>query len=406
MQEMRMFIWKGVNTKGRKRKGKMEAQDERQVEGLLKRMRITPTMIKPAPKDIFENISFMQPQVKVKDIMIFTRQFSTMIDAGLPLVGCLKILSDQQENRTFKGILREVNQGVQTGATLSESLKKHPKLFDDLFCNLVAAGEAGGILDTILQRLAEYIEKAEKLKGKVKSAMMYPIIVIIVAILVIIVIMVFVIPVFQEMFAGMDKALPVLTQMVINMSNFVKGNIIYMIVALIVFSFAFKRFINTERGRVIFDRSILMMPVFGPLIRKVAVAKFTRTLSTMMSSGVPIINSLDIVARTAGNKIVEEAILDTKSAISEGRSIADPLMESGVFPSMVVQMISVGEEAGALDSMLERIANFYDDEVDAAVEGLTSMIEPLLMVFLGGSIGTLVIAMYLPIFSMASGLAE
>jgi type IV pilus assembly protein PilC len=236
--------------------------------------------------------------------------------------------------------------------------------------------------------------------------MMYPIIVIIVAILVIIVIMVFVIPVFQSMFADFGKALPVLTQIVINISSFIKSNIIYMIAAGGVFGYAFKRFINTEKGRVVWDRTLLMAPVFGDLLRKVAVAKFTRTLSTMMSSGVPIIASLDIVAKTAGNKIVEEAILDTKSAIAEGRPIADPLMESGVFPSMVVQMISVGEEAGALDSMLEKIANFYDDEVDSAVEALTSMIEPLLMVFLGGTIGTLVIAMYLPIFGMASAVAE
>ena len=399
---MPFFVWKGVNTKGVKRKGKMEAQDEKQVEGMLKRMRITPTLVKPAPKDLFENVSFMQPKIKPKDVMIFTRQFSTMIDAGLPLVGCLKILSDQQENKTFKNMLRDINDSVQTGSTLSESLKKFPKIFDDLYCNLVAAGEAGGILDTILQRLAEYMEKAEKLKAKVKSAMMYPIIVVIVAILVIGVIMVAVIPVFEGMFAEFDAALPLLTTIVVNISNFIRGNIIYMLVALGIFIYGFKRFINTERGRVVYDRTMLMAPVFGDLIRKVAVAKFTRTLSTMMASGVPIIASLDIVARTAGNKIVEAAILDTKSAIAEGRAIADPLMESGVFPTMVVQMISVGEEAGALDAMLEKIANFYDDEVDTAVEALTSMIEPLLMVFLGGSIGTLVIAMYLPIFKMAS----
>jgi type IV pilus assembly protein PilC len=399
---MPIFQWKGVNTKGVKRKGKMEAQDERQVEGMLKRMRVTPTSIKPAPKDLFENVSFMQPKIKPKDIMLFTRQFSTMIDAGLPLVNCLKILADQQENKTFRTILREVNDAVQTGSTLSEALRKYPKQFDDLFCNLVAAGEAGGILDTILRRLSEYIEKAERLKAKVKSAMMYPIIVIFVAVAVIMVIMIFVIPVFQTMFADFGKALPVLTQMVINLSDFIKSNVIYMIVAGCVFVYAFKRYINTEKGRVVFDKTMLATPVIGSLLRKVAVAKFTRTLSTMMSSGVPIISSLDIVARTSGNKIIEAAILDTKAAISEGRSISDPLMESGVFPSMVIQMISVGEESGALDSMLEKIANFYDEEVDSAVEGLTSMIEPLLMVFLGGAIGTLVIAMYLPIFSMAS----
>ena len=251
---MPYFIWQGVNTKGVKRKGKMEAEEERQVEAMLKRMRITPTKIKLAPKDLFENFSFMQPKVKPKDIMVFTRQFSTMIDAGLPLVSCLKILGDQQENRTFKGVLREVNASVQTGSTLSESLKKYPKMFDDLYTNLVAAGEAGGILDTILQRLAAYIEKNEKLKSKVKSAMLYPIIVIIVAILVIIVIMVFVIPVFQEMFSSFGKALPVLTQMVINLSKFMKGNIIFIAIGLFVLGFAFKYFINTERGRMVYDR--------------------------------------------------------------------------------------------------------------------------------------------------------
>lgn len=399
---MPFFVWKGVNKKGVKRSGKMEAQNEQQVEGMLRRMQIAPTQIKPAPKDIFESVKFMQPKVKPRDIMIFTRQFSTMIDAGLPLVTCLRILSDQQENTTFRSILREVNSAVQTGATLSESLKKYPKLFDDLFCNLVAAGEAGGILDTILQRLAAYIEKAEKLKSKVKSAMMYPLIVVCVAVLVIMVIMIFVIPVFQAMFADFGKALPVLTQMVINLSDFIKSNIIYILIAAGLMWFGLKKFIATERGRVIFDRASLVAPIIGPLVRKVAVAKFTRTLSTMMSSGVPIISSLDIVARAAGNKIVEEALLDTKSAISEGRSIADPLTESQVFPSMVVQMISIGEESGALDTMLGKIADFYDEEVDTAVETLTSMIEPLLMVFLGGSVGTLVIAMYLPIFSMAS----
>lgn len=399
---MPFFLWRGINSKGVKRKGKMEADELRQVEAMLKRMRVKPTKIKPAPKDLFENLSFMSPKVKPKEIMIFTRQFSTMIDAGLPLVGCLKILADQQENKTFKRILREVNMSVQAGATLSESLKKYPKQFDDLFCNLVAAGEAGGILDIILQRLAAYIEKAEKLKSKVKSALMYPIIVVIVAVGVIVVIMVFVIPVFQTMFDSFGKSLPMLTQVVVELSKFTKGNIIYIAIAFGVFFYAFKRFINTKRGRIVFDRVSLMMPVVGPLIRKVAVAKFSRTLSTMMSSGVPILASLDIVARTAGNKIIEEAINDVRGAIAEGRAIADPLMESGVFPTMVVQMISVGEEAGALDTMLEKIADFYDEEVDVAVDALTSMIEPLLMVFLGGAIGTLVIAMYLPIFAMAA----
>ncbi|MBU2551073.1 MAG: type II secretion system F family protein [Proteobacteria bacterium] len=399
---MQDFLWSGVNSKGVKRKGKIEAEDERMVEAILKRQRITPSKIKPAPKDLFSGIAMFAPKVKPKDVMIFTRMFSTMIDAGLPLVSALQILADQQENKSFKSMLRDINSAVQTGATLSEAMKKFPKVFDDLYCNLVAAGEAGGILDTILQRLAAYIEKNEKLKSQIKGAMMYPAITMTVAVLVIMIIMIFVIPIFQSMFSEMGGSLPVLTQMVISISDFVKGNIIYIFAAVGAAVYGLKRFISTDKGRVIWDRLMLSAPVFGDLTRKVAVAKFTRTLSTMMSSGVPIMASLDIVARTAGNVIVEEAIMDTKSAISEGRSIADPLAESGVFPNMVVQMISVGEETGALDAMLEKIANFYDDEVDASVEALTSMIEPMLMVFLGGAIGTLVIAMYLPIFKMAS----
>lgn len=401
---MPIFLWQGVNSKGVKRKGKMEAEEERQVEAMLRRMRIHPTKIKSAPKDLFENIKWMQPKVKAKEIMIFTRQFSTMIDAGLPLVNCLKILADQQENRSFKSLLKDINLSVQTGATLSDSLKKFPKVFDDLFCNLVAAGEAGGILDTILQRLAEYIEKSQKLKAKIKGALWYPAIVVVVAVMVIAVIMIFVIPTFSEMFSSFGKALPVLTQMVIHLSNWMVSWWWALAACLIALVVGFKVFIGTEKGRVVFDRAALAAPIFGDLLRKVAVAKFTRTLSTMMAAGVPILASLEIVARTSGNRIVEEAIMDARGAISEGRSLADPLFESGVFPAMVIQMIAVGEEAGALDTMLMKIADFFDDEVDAAVDTMTSLIEPVLIVFLGGAIGTLVIAMYLPIFGMASAL--
>ncbi|MBW1708683.1 MAG: type II secretion system F family protein [Deltaproteobacteria bacterium] len=397
---MPYYVWKGVNTKGNKRKGKMEADSEKAVEAYLKRLRIAPTSIKPAPKDLFENIKFLQPKVTNKTIIIFTRNFSTMIDAGLTLVKCLEILSNQEDNPTFKKVLLDVKDNVVTGATLSEAFKKHPKHFDDLYCNLVAAGEEGGILDIIFQRLARHIEKAAKLRSKVKGAMMLPGIIFVVFIVVMVFMLYFVIPVFAEMFEGMGAQLPAPTQFLVSLSNFTKKNIIYIIVATAVFIFLFRRFKNTERGQVIWDRTILQVPIFGDLQRKMAVAHFTRTLSTMMSSGVPIMDGLEITAHTAGNKIIEESIIDTRQAISEGRVIADPLEESGVFPAMVIQMISVGEEAGALETMLAKIADFYDDEVDAAVEALTTAIEPLMTVIMGVGVGGLMIAMYMPMFQI------
>jgi type IV pilus assembly protein PilC len=401
---MPYFVWKGVNRKGKKKKGEMEAENENIVRLTLKRQGIDPTKIKPKPKDLFENIKFLQPKVGEKDIVVMTRQFATMIDAGLPLVQCLEILYSQQENRTFKKILKEIKEAVEEGSTFADALKQHPEVFDDLFVNLVAAGEVGGILDIILNRLAAYIEKAAKLKRKVKGAMTYPIVVMVIAVLVVAIILIFVIPVFQSMFADFGRALPVPTQIVVNISNFVKSYVLYMIVALVVLVFAYKRFYKTERGRALVDQLVLKAPVFGMLIRKVAVAKFTRTLGTMISSGVPILDSLEIVASTAGNKTIEDAIRETRQSISEGRTIAEPLADSEVFPSMVVQMISVGEATGALDTMLGKIADFYDDEVDAAVEALTSMLEPFMMVFLGGTIGGLVISMYLPVFQMAGAI--
>jgi type IV pilus assembly protein PilC len=308
------------------------------------------------------------------------------------------------ENKTFKGILKQITKDVEGGSTLADALGKHPKVFDTLFVNLVAAGEVGGILDTILQRLAAYIEKAEKLKSQIKGAMTYPIVVIAIAIIVIGVIMIFVIPVFQDMFASFGKALPLPTQIVVHFSNFTKGNIHYMILGLIAFVFLFRRYGRTESGRRNLDSLALKLPVFGELIKKVAVARFTRTLGTMISSGVPILDALEITGKTAGNVIVEEVIYDARSSIAEGQTIADPLSETDIFPGMVTQMISVGESTGALDAMLEKIADFYDDEVDATVAAMTSMLEPLLMLFLGGSIGGIVVAMYLPIFGMAAAM--
>lgn len=401
---MPTYKWVGETRKGRTIKGELEAVDEKTARLQLKRRSLEVKRLKEKPKDLFENVSFLQPKVKKKDLVIFTRQFSTMIDAGLPLVQGLSILAAQTENKTFQRILQEVVKDVEGGAGLAEAMGKHPKVFNDLYVNLVAAGEVGGILDTILQRLATYIEKAEKLKARIKSALTYPIIVVAIAIVVIAVILVFVIPVFEEMFADFGSALPLPTQLVVNMSRFVKGNIHYMIGAMIVLGVAFKFYRNSKAGRKNTDSLSLKLPVFGPLLKKVAVANFTRTLGTMISSGVPIINALEIVAKTSGNVVLEEVIMDVRSGISEGQPIAEPLSENEIFPSMVIQMISVGEATGALDTMLEKIADFYDDEVDAAVETLTSMLEPLLMLFLGGAIGGLVISMYLPIFKMAAAL--
>jgi type IV pilus assembly protein PilC len=327
-----------------------------------------------------------------------------MIDAGLPLVQGLNMLAEQSQNKTFKRILSQVTKDVEGGSTLADALNKHPKVFDSLYVNLVAAGEVGGILDTILQRLAAYIEKAEKLKSQIKGAMTYPAVVVSIAIIVIAVIMIFVIPVFQDMFSSFGKALPGPTQLVVNMSNFTKSNIHWLILAVIALAFFFKRYRGTTSGKRNIDNALLRLPIIGELIRKVAVARFTRTLGTMLKSGVPILDALEITARTAGNVIVEEVILDARSSIAEGQSIAEPLSESIIFPGMVTQMISVGESTGALDAMLEKIADFYDDEVDATVAAMTSMLEPLLMLFLGGSIGGLVIAMYLPIFQMAAAM--
>jgi type IV pilus assembly protein PilC len=398
---MPVFTWKGEDRSGAAQKGEIEAPHEHAVRAQLRRMQIKPTKVKQKGKDLFENVSFMQPKVKQTNVVIFARQFATMINAGLPLIQSLNILESQEENKTFKAILKQVKENVEEGATLADAMGKHPKVFDELFVNMVAAGEVGGILDTILNRLSAYMEKAMKLKRQVKGAMTYPAIVLVIAVLVIVVILVFVIPVFEKMFADFGGTLPVPTQIVVAISNFVKGNILYMIIGLGLLGYAFKRFCATEKGRALVDDIVLKLPVVGPLLRKVAVAKFTRTMSTMISSGVPILDSLDIVAKTSGNKTVERAIYDVRSGITQGRTMADPLGESGVFPSMVVQMVAVGEQTGALDAMLGKIADFYDDEVDAAVEGLTSMIEPFMMVFLGTTIGGLVIAMYLPIFKMA-----
>ena len=399
------YVWQGKTKGGSLQKGTIAAPNPDAAKQQLTGQGIKVESIKSAGVQLKLNFGFIKQKVKIKDLVIFTRQFATMIDAGLPLVQCLEILSSQQPNLTFKAILLKVKEDVESGSTFADALGKHPSVFDRLYVNLVAAGEVGGILDTILQRLATYIEKRVALQKKVKGAMVYPSTVMAVAVIVISIILIWVIPVFQTMFTGAGKQLPAPTLFVIALSAFVKSYFLFILAAVMLLGFALKSVYRTEKGRFLFDKLFLRLPVFGILLKKVAVAKFTRTLGTLVSSGVPILEGLDVVAKTAGNMVVEAAIMKTRESISEGRTIAEPLSETKVFPPMVVQMISVGEATGALDQMLNKIADFYDSEVDEAVGALTSAIEPLLMIFLGGAIGGLIIAMYLPIFTMAGAIS-
>jgi len=403
---MPVFLWEGRDRTGGVKKGEYEAPNEAAVRVFLREMRITPTKVSTKQKSFFSAPfgGARQQKIKNKDVVLFTRQFCTMIDAGLPLVQGLEILAAQQVNKSFKRVLLDIKEAVEGGSTLADALRKHPRVFDDLYVNLVAAGEVSGILDTILQRLAIYMEKIAALKRKVKGAMLYPAIVMTVAVGVVAVLLIFVIPIFAKMFAEFGKQLPAFTQMVINISNWLTKAIIPIICVLALFSFLFVKFYKTPKGKLLVDGFILKCPVIGDIVRKVAIARFTRTLGTMISSGVPILDGLDIVSRTAGNKVVQNAIDATRKSISEGKNFAEPLATTGVFPPMVVQMIAVGESTGALDAMLGKIADFYDEEVDTAVDALTSLIEPIMILFLGGTIGTLVIAMYLPIFTLASAI--
>lgn len=400
---MPKFNWEARTRTGGTQKGVIEAATVDVVEAQLKKYGFSNITIKSEAK----GLSFKLPKfgggakIEEKDLVVFTRQFSTMIDSGLPLVQCLEILASQQENKTFQDILYKVKESVESGSTFADALGKHPKAFDQLFVNLVAAGEIGGILDTILTRLAAYIEKSMKLKKQIKGAMVYPITIMSIAVVVVGVILVFVIPTFAKMFIEFGGELPAPTKFVIALSSFLIKYIVVIIGGFYATVWAIKKYYATPIGRKNIDKWALKAPIAGPLIRKVAVAKFTRTLGTMVSSGVPIMDGLEIVAKTAGNKVVEEAIYAVRQAISEGKTMAEPLAACGVFPPMVVQMISVGEATGAMDAMLNKIADFYDDEVDDAVGAMTSMMEPLLMVFLGTTVGGLVVAMYLPIFKLA-----
>jgi len=397
---MAEFVWEARARTGEVRKGSMEAESEDAVNQRLRAQQLQPTRVKKKSKALSIQIG---TGVGAKDIVTFTRLFATMIDAGLPIVQCLDILQGQTDNKAFANILRDVKSNVEQGATFSDSLRRHPKVFDHLYVNLVQAGEVGGILDTILNRLAVYIEKAMKLRRQVRGAMVYPSIVIFVFIGVLTILLTFVIPGFQTMFKdfGAKDELPALTKFVMAVSAVFVGNILWILLGVTALVFGVGYAYRTPKGKKFVHRLLLRLPIVGDVLRKIAVARFTRTLGTLLSSGVPILDALEIVAKTAGNVIVEEAIMYARARISEGKNMAQPLMETNVFPPMVVQMVGVGEQTGALDTMLNKIADFYEEEVDVAVAALTSLIEPALMVGIGGTVGVVLIAMYLPIFGLA-----
>lgn len=396
---MAKFVWEGTDRNGTLRKGTMEAADEDAVVNRLRADQITPKKVKRSLGSLELKLG---SGVTTRDILVFTRQLATMIDAGLPLVQCLDILASQAENKAFSKVLFQVKNGVESGASFSDALRRHPKVFDQLYVNLVAAGEVGGILDTILNRLATYIEKAVKLKGQLKAAMFYPVAILLVAVAVIGVMLGKVIPTFENMYKEFgDAALPAPTQFVIDLSHSFTDYWYAYLVGSIGLGILFVWFRTSDKGQNIFDALILKAPVVGPLLRKIVVARFTRTLGTLLNSGVPILDALEICARTSGNRTVERAIIFARRSISEGKDMASPLLETKVFPSMVVEMVGVGEQTGTMDQMLQKIADFYEEEVDVAVGALTSLIEPIMMAFLGVVVGGLIIAMYLPVFEMA-----
>src|SRR5215472_11130160 len=397
------WLWEARTKSGELKKGEMEANDAEAVNNRLRSLGLNPVKVKKKPLELSVKIPGMGG-VSGKDLLVFTRQFATMIDAGLPLVQCLDILGSQVDNAAFKKVIFAIKTKVESGSTFADALKEHPKVFDELYDQLCSAGEVGGILDTILNRLAVYREKSEKLKRKVKGAMVYPIIVIVVAIGVTALLLIKVTPVFAKMFADFGQSLPVPTQFVVDTSEWLQKYILHLLVSIVALVVAMVAFYRNKKGRRFVDRTVLKVPVIGTVIRKVAVARFTRTLGTMISSGVPILDALDVTAKTAGNRTIEDGIYYVRGKISEGKNIAGPLLETKVFPAMVVQMIGVGEATGAMDTMLNKIADFYDDEVDTAIAGLTAMIEPILMVFLGGVVSGFLIAMYLPIFTIAGAI--
>jgi type IV pilus assembly protein PilC len=397
---MAEFVWEARARTGELRKGTMEADDVEAVNERLKGQQLNPTKVKKKGAAFKFSLG---SGVAGKDIVTFTRLFATMIDAGLPIVQCLDILSGQTDNKFFAGVLRDIKNNVEQGATFSDSLRRHPKIFDNLYTNLVQAGEVGGILDTILSRLAVYYEKAMKLQRQVKGAMVYPSVVLVVFIGVLFILLGWVIPSFKTIFKdlGSSDELPALTQLIITASEIFTGNFIFVVLGMAITAGAVVSIYRTPKGKRAFHKLFLRMPIIGAVLKKIAVARFTRTLGTLLASGVPILDAMDIVAKTAGNVIIEEGIQYTRAKVSEGKNMAGPLMETNIFPPMVVQMVGVGEQTGALDAMLNKIADFYDDEVDVAVGSLTSLIEPVMMVGIGGTVGVVLIGMYLPIFSMA-----
>jgi type IV pilus assembly protein PilC len=399
---MPAYVWKGKTRDGKAVSGERVADSKEAVMALLRRDQILVSSVKEKGKEMA--IPKFGGGVPAKSLAVFTRQFSVMIDAGLPLVQCLEILGTQQDNKTFAKILQQTRMDVEGGASLADAMRKHPKAFDELYVNMIAAGEAGGILDTILKRLATYIEKAVKLKGQVKGAMVYPVAVISIAAIVIAVIMWKVIPTFASMFEGLGAQLPLPTRIVIAISNWFVRLLPFIVIGIILFVIFFKRYYATHGGRRVIDRIVLKLPILGVLMQKIAVARFCRTLATLVSSGVPILDGLEITARTSGNAIIEDAIMAVRKGVEGGLTIAQPLKDSGVFPPMVVQMIGVGEQTGALDAMLSKIADFYEEEVDQAVANLLTLMEPVMILFLGTTVGGIVIAMYLPLFDLISKL--
>jgi type IV pilus assembly protein PilC len=398
-----VYIWEATTKGGEFRSGQLDADSEDTVRERLTQQGLVVTKVRRKPLEI--QLPSLGSGVGLKDLVVFTRTFSTMIDAGLPIVQCLDMLSAQSENRRFGNMLAEVKNEVESGKSLSDSMGKFPKVFDDLFRNLVAAGEAGGILDLIFRRMATYLEKSEKLRRQVRGAMVYPTAILVVGILVMAIMLTFVLPTFEKMFKDLGAgSLPAPTRFVLALSHFAVDNLVLIIIAAIIAAVAFTMTLRTPAGRRLFDAALLKMPVFGPVVRKGAVARFTRTMGTLLASGVPILDAMDIVARTAGNKVIQEGILYAREKIAEGKDIASPLLETGIFPPMVVQMIGVGEQTGAMDEMLQKIADFYEDEVDAAVATMTSLLEPIILVFLGVGVGGMLIAMYLPIFDIAGGI--
>jgi type IV pilus assembly protein PilC len=397
---MPSFEWKGRDRGGRPQSGILVADNKEAVLAVLRRQQIVPLAVKEKGKEIA--LPKIRRGVDEKLLAIFTRQFSVMIDAGLPLVQCLQILGEQQENKAFQRIILQVREDVEAGSSLANAMRKHPLAFNDLYVNMVAAGEAGGILDTILQRLSTYIEKAARLKAQVKSAMIYPTAVIAIAVLVVYVILWKVIPVFASLFASLGAELPLPTRVVVWLSKFV-GRFWWLIAAVVVGAiFAVRRYYATTQGKLVIDRILLRAPILGQVLRKIAVARFCRTLGTLLSAGVPVLESLEITARTSGNAVIEQAILEVRKQVEEGKSMAEPLKTTGQFPAMVVQMISVGEATGAMDTMLAKIAEFYEEEVDVAVAGMMKLIEPIMILFLGVVIGGIVISMYMPMFDLIS----